>query len=160
MQILHPSFSASGEPGCELCILVFLHPSGGAFWGLPGLVLGSSWLLLISFWAVSHSSQLSLVPLGLSCGSPSPRLWSLRCSIRLWLCRSLALGGPPLCHGLPATPHFCCRLFERLRGHGIFVVFVSLCWLFFLVRCETATKQIRERVRCCLFFCLRFLRLY
>ena len=117
MRTLHPSFSASIR--------------GGAFWGLPGLVLGSSWLLIISFWAFSYSSQLSLVPLGLSCGSPSPRLWSLRCSIRLWLCRSLALGGPPLCHGLPATPHFCCRLFERLRGHGIFVVFVSLCWLFF-----------------------------
>ena len=55
-------------------------------------------------------------PLGLSCGSPSPRLWSLRrCSVRLWLCRSLALGRPRLCHS------FYCRLFARLRGLGLFV---------------------------------------
>ena len=55
-------------------------------------------------------------PLGLSCGSPSPLLWSLRrCSVRLWLCRSLALGRPRLCHS------FYCRLFARLRGLGLFV---------------------------------------
>ena len=86
---------------------------GGAFWGLPGLSLGSSWLLIISFCAFTFLPT----PLGLSCGSPSPRLWSLRrCSVRLWLCRSLALGRPPLCHR-----HFCCRLFARLRGLGFFV---------------------------------------
>ena len=114
---------------------------------MPGLSLGSSWLLIISFCAFTFLPT----PLGLSCGSPSPRLWSLRrCSVRLWLCRSLALGRPPLCHG-----HFCCRLFARLRGQAFLCFYVDkfldnldnldICWTSFQTICGPILVQFGTR---------------